>query len=82
MRRWTPVIVSWEDAVTIGQAHSDDDFETVIRSTIGFFIRRTAKSITVCMEDDRKTKNPEADIETTTTIPIALVKEVITLRRA
>lgn len=80
-KKWTLVVMEWEDAVTIGASNSKHEQETVVRRTAGFFIRRNRSgSITVAMEDDRKKKADE-DMDTATTVPPQLVHWIETYRK-
>jgi hypothetical protein len=78
--KWTPVIVVWEDAVTVyDPSHSDEDHPTAIRRTIGFLIAKNKKGVSVAMEDDRGADAYEADCQTVTSIPSKMIKQIIRL---
>ena len=80
LKAWTPVIVTWVDAVTTyDPVHSTDNFAMPIRRSIGHFLKRTRDSISIAMEDDREHKNSDSDCQTVTSIPIALVRKVVVL---
>ncbi len=85
LKKWTPVIVRWEDAVTVHDPmHSDDldDANPVERTSIGFLVRKNAKAVTICMEDDRESHDPDRDCQTVTSIGARMVIEVIPLELA
>lgn len=81
MKKWTPVIVTWRDAVTYHDpAKSTDDFPAAERCSSGFFLKRNAAGdITICMEDDRKSKNDASDCQTITTILSGMILEIVEL---
>lgn len=77
MKKWTPVVVTWVDAVTEHEPADSvkDDFPLAVRKSIGFFLRRTSDGITICMEDDREA-GTAGDCQTITTIPKGMLKNV------
>lgn len=81
MRKWTPVVILWKDAVTYHDpARSSDDFPAAERRSIGFFLKKnTASDVTICMEDDRSSKSPESDCQTVTTILAGMIVRIIEL---
>lgn len=74
--KWTPVVVTWVDAVTnYENAHSEDGQEPVKRRTVGFLLKKNRTGVTVAMEDDRDA-DLDTDCQTVTTIPIKMVVKV------
>lgn len=83
IKKWTPCIVSWKDAVTVHEpANSEDAFPVAIRNSIGFLIRKNTEGVTIAMEDDRAAEFGEHDCQTVTTIPSKMVITVTALDRA
>lgn len=76
LKKWTPVIVTWRDAVTVREEmHSDDlqDAEPVIRRSIGFLLKANKRDVVICMEDDRLKDDGHSDCQTVTGIPKGMV---------
>lgn len=82
MKRWTPVVVTWRDAVTVREEmHSDDleDAKPVIRRSIGFLLKMNRSEVVICMEDDRAKDDSHSDCQTVTGIPRGMVVAVTPL---
>lgn len=82
LQKWTPVIVTWIDAVTFEEQRDSNkhDFSCPVRKSIGFFIKRTVTEFTIAMEDDREGEIEGADCQTVTSIPFGMLKEVVKLK--
>lgn len=83
VKKWTPVIVTWRDAVTVREEmHSEadiDDATPVVRKSIGFLLKANRKEVIICMEDDREKRDPDSDCQTVTGIPRGMVESIAAL---
>jgi hypothetical protein len=81
-RKWSPVVVLWEDAETHSDPINSEEFiatyKPLMRKTIGFLLHRDKERIFVAMDSDRSRAMADGgnDCQTTTVIPAAMIHEV------
>lgn len=82
LKKWTPIVVTWVDAVTVREEmHSDqlDDAKPILRRSIGFLLQQNRQEVVICMEDDRLKNDGTNDCQTVTGIPRGMVRAVTPL---
>ena len=82
LRKFDPVIVTWEDAHSDYEDHNADkyvaNYKPMIRKTIGFLLAKTATHVFVAMDNDSESMHATdgKDVQTITTIPLRMVESI------
>lgn len=78
-KKWQPIIVEWEDALTSHAPHNSRQYiktyKPMIRKSIGFLLGRTEEHIHISATDDRSAVDYD-DSDDITTIPIGMIRKV------
>jgi hypothetical protein len=80
LKKWTPVLVEWHDAVLHeGPQNSDSEFRIAIRYSVGHFVKRSDTGFTIAMEDDRNDEGDASDCDNASTIALGMIRAVTVL---
>lgn len=83
LAKWSPVAITWLDAHSDYESARSGDYserwKKSVRRTIGWLIHQDRERVVVAMDDDRKCGGDD-DCQTVTTVPRAMVLELVALR--